>query len=163
MSKKQVQSNDKIRLKLTQAQRLLLTEDFILLPSRHEEAIKGTPANEPVLLTLDDLDEIGGYVAAGANHSEDEKKSKKLETIFRKIQKLLDTHTDEEPPQTTNFEAARKTKTLADNAVQVAEFAATALIAAESMGIKTKPLEHFVLSPAQREILLAVSDISKSI
>ena len=163
MSKKQVQSNDKIRLKLTQAQRLLLTEDFILLPSRHEEAIKGTPANEPVLLTLDDLDEIGGYVAAGANHSEDEKKSKKLETIFRKIQKLLDTHTDEELPHTINFEAARKTKTLADNAVQVAEFAATALIAAESMGIKTKPLEHFVLSPAQREILLAVRDISKSI
>jgi len=163
MSKKHIPSNDKIRLKLTQAQRSLLIDDFILLPSRHEEAIKDTPPNEPVMLTLDDLDEISGYVAAGANHSEDKKKSKQLDTIFRKIQKLLDTHIDEEPPQTSKFEVARKTKTLADNAMQVAEFAATALIAAESMDIKTKPLEHFALSPAQREILLAVPDISKSI
>lgn len=68
-----------------------------------------------------------------------------------------------EPPQTISFDAAKKAQVLAKNAGQLAEFAATALIAAEQMGIKTKPLEHFSLSPAQREVLLAVPDISKTI
>ncbi len=53
-----------------------------------------------------------------------------------------------EPPQTINFDAAKKAQLLAKNAVKLAEFAATALIAAEQLGIKTKPLEHFTLSTA---------------
>jgi hypothetical protein len=68
-----------------------------------------------------------------------------------------------EPPQTINFDAAKKAEVLAKNAGQLAEFAAIALVAAESMGIKTKPLEHFSLSPAQREVLLAVPGISKTV
>ena len=68
-----------------------------------------------------------------------------------------------EPPRTVKFDAAKKAQVLAKNAVQLAEFAATALIAAESLGIKTKPLEHFTLSPAQREVLLSIPDISKPI
>ena len=115
------------------------------------------------MLTLDDLDELGGYIAAEANHTQDKKKGKKLDAIFQKIQKLLGTRSDEEPPRTITFDDAMKSRALSDNAVQVAEFAATALNAAESMGIKTKPLNHFSLSPAQREVLLAVPDISKSI
>ena len=163
MSKKRLQSDDRIGLKLTQAERSLLLESLTLLPSVCEEAVKGTPAKEPVMLTLDDLDELGGYIAAEAIHTQDKKKGKKLNAIFQKIQKLLGTHSDEAPPRTIHFDAARKSNALMDNAVQVAEFAATALMAAESMGIKTKPLEHFVLSPTQRKVLLAVPDISKSI
>lgn len=68
-----------------------------------------------------------------------------------------------EPPQTISFDAAKKTEVLAKNSGQLAEFAAIALVAAESMGIKTKPLEHFTLSPAQREVLLSVPSISKTI
>ena len=163
MSKKHIQPDDRIGLKLTQAERSLLLEGLTLLPSKFEDAVKGTPAKEPVMLTLDDLGELGGYIAADANHTQDKKKGKKLDAIFQKIQKLLGTHTDEEPPQTITFDDAMKSKAFSDNAVQVAEFAATALMAAESMGIKTKPLEHFYLSPAQREVLLGVPDISKSI
>ena len=69
----------------------------------------------------------------------------------------------EEPSQAIKFNDAQKAKLLVDNAVQLAEFAGMALIAAESMGIKSKPLEHFTLSPAQREVLLAVPYISKPI
>lgn len=68
-----------------------------------------------------------------------------------------------EPPQTINCDTAKKAEVLAKNAAQLAEFAAIALVAAESMGIKTKPLEHFTLSPAQREVLLSVPSISKTI
>lgn len=56
----------------------------------------------------------------------------------------------DEPAHTIKFDDAQKAQVLADNAVQIAEVVAIALIAAESMGIKTKPLEHFWLSPAQR-------------
>ena len=68
-----------------------------------------------------------------------------------------------EPLQTLSIDDAKKAKVLVQNAVQIAEFAATALIAAEQLRIKTKSLEHFTLSPAQREVLLAVPEISKSI
>ena len=163
MSKKHIRSEDRIGLKLTQAERSLLLEGLTLMPSVFEDAVKGTPTKEPVMLTLDDLDALGGYVAAEANHTEDKRKGKKLDAVFQKIQKLLGTHTDEEPPRTISFDDAMNSKALTDNAVQVAEFAATALMAAESMGIKSKPLAHFYLSPAQREVLLAVPDISKSI
>ena len=67
------------------------------------------------------------------------------------------------PPQTINFDAATKAQVLAQIAAQLAEFVAIALVAAESMGIKTKLLEHFTLSPAQRAALLAVPSISKTI
>ena len=69
----------------------------------------------------------------------------------------------DEPTRTIKFDDAKKAQVLADNAVQIAEVVAIALIAAESMGIKTKPLEHFSLSPAQREVLLTVPNLSKSI
>lgn len=69
----------------------------------------------------------------------------------------------EDAPQTINFDAAKTAQALAQNAVQLAEFAAIALITAESLGIKTKPLEHFTLSPAQREVLLTVPEVTKSI
>ena len=69
----------------------------------------------------------------------------------------------EEPPQTIKIEEGKKAQVLAKNAASLAEFASTALIAAEQLGIKTKPFEHFWLSPAQREVLLAVPEISRPI
>ena len=69
MSKKKTQSHDRIGLKLTQAERSRLLEGLTLLPSKFEDAVKGTPATAPVMLTLDDLDELGGYIAAEANLS----------------------------------------------------------------------------------------------
>lgn len=67
------------------------------------------------------------------------------------------------PPKTVNSADAKKAQVLAMNAATLAEFATTALIAAEQLGIKTKILEHFTLSPAQRETLLVVPDMSKPI
>jgi hypothetical protein len=66
----------------------------------------------------------------------------------------------DKPPKTINIEEARKAKLVSDNAVQLAEFAATALVAAEALGIKTKPLKNFRLSTVQRGVLLTVSSIS---
>lgn len=66
-----------------------------------------------------------------------------------------------DPSQTSIFDAATKAKLLADNAAQLADFAATALDAAEQLRIKTKPIENITLSPVQREVLLAIPTISR--
>ena len=46
--------------------------------------------------TLDELDELMGYVAAEANHTPDRKLEKQLLKIFSRIEQLLATHTDED-------------------------------------------------------------------
>ncbi len=40
--------------------------------------------------SLDDVEEIQGYVAASANHSDDRKLEKRLDRIFSKLQRFLD-------------------------------------------------------------------------
>jgi hypothetical protein len=61
-----------------------------------------------VRLTLDGLDDFGGYVVAEANHCKIKSKSKKLDAIYEKIQGLLDKFTDEEQPKTVKIEDAHK-------------------------------------------------------
>jgi len=162
-TKKPIPPGEKLPLKLTAAERTLVLEQLPCLDLDYEQVIRDTPAGHPILLDLGELDDFGGYVAAEANHTKDKKLQKKLDAIFQKIQDLLDTHTDEEPPKTVKIEDARKAKVLSDQAVQIADWAAKALVAAEQLGIKNKPLERFCLAPAQQEVLLLVPGISKAI
>jgi hypothetical protein len=67
-----------------------------------------------------------------------------------------------DPPQTINFDVA-KAQQLADHAAKLAEVVAKSLALAELKGIKKKPLESFWLAPAQRDVLLAVPGIPKSV
>jgi hypothetical protein len=110
--KKQIRRGDKIGLKLTSAERTLLLEGLTCLPTQYEQAINGTPTSEPVMLTLDDLDDLGGYVAADANHATNKQFQKKLDAIFQKIQRLLETHSDDEPPETGRTDDAKKTNAM---------------------------------------------------
>lgn len=92
-SKKHIQPDEKVPLKLTAAERRLLLEGVLLLDEGHTQIIRDTPASKPVMMTLDDLDSFGGYVAAEANHCDDKKKERKLDAILQKIQDLLDQYT----------------------------------------------------------------------
>jgi len=50
----------------------------------------------PILhYTLDDLDELGGFIAAEANHTKDRKLRKELQQLFDRIQTTLESYTDE--------------------------------------------------------------------
>ena len=163
MSKKHIQPGEQVPLKLTAAERKLVLEGLLCLDKEYEEIIRGTPSGKPVMMTLADLDDFGGYIAAEANHCDDKKKQTKLDAIFREIQDLLDKYTDEELPQTVKIEDGRKARVISDQAVQIAEWAAQALVAAEQVRIKTKTLEHFWLAPGQRDVLLLVPGLSKTI
>ncbi len=47
-------------------------------------------------LSVDEVEEIQGYVAAEANHTSDAKLRKRLDKLFDKFQKFLDTYDDQE-------------------------------------------------------------------
>lgn len=162
-NRKQVRPDEKLPLKLTAAERKLVLDGLTCLDQGIEQIVRDTPTGQPVLMTLDDLDDFGGYVAAEANHCTNKSKGRKLDAIFEKVQALLEKFTDEEPPKTVKIEEARKEKLISDQAAQIAQFAAQALVAAEQLGIKKKSLEHFSLAPAQREVLNLVSGVTEAL
>ena len=49
-----------------------------------------------VELSLDDIEEIQGYVAAEANHTENKKLQKELYRLFDKLQVYLETYDDQD-------------------------------------------------------------------
>ncbi len=162
-TKKHIQPGEKVPLQLTASERRLVLEGLLCLDKDHEQVIRNTPSGKPVMMSLDALDDFAGYIAAEANHCEDKKKRNKLDTIFEKIQRLLDKFTDEEPPKTIKIEDARKAKAISDQSVQIATWAAQAMIAAEQLGIEQEPLKLFQVAPAQRDVLLLVPGVSKSV
>ena len=109
-TRKQIQPGEKVPLKLTAAERKLALEDLLCLDDDYEQIIRDTPSGKPVMMTLDDLEDFGGFIAAEANHCDDKKKQKKLDAIFQKIENLMDRYTDEEPPKTVKIEDVRKGK-----------------------------------------------------
>lgn len=103
---KQIKSGEKLALKLTPTERKLLLEGLTSLPPEYESKVEITP----VKLTLDELEELGGYIATEGNHPSNQKLQKKLGPIIQKIQLLLDTHTDDQPPKILKIADAKKAK-----------------------------------------------------
>ena len=48
--------------------------------------------------TLDELDELAGFVAAEANHCKDKKREKELDALFGRIRTTLESYDDGEWP-----------------------------------------------------------------
>jgi hypothetical protein len=48
-----------------------------------------------IVFTLDDLDELAGYVVAEANHARVKKLEKELRQLYGRIADTLESHTDE--------------------------------------------------------------------
>mgnify|MGYP000462683939 CR=1 FL=1 len=88
--RKQIKPNEKVGLKLTTAERTLILNDVMCVEEEYIQAIQNTPSGKPVQFTLDELDGLGGCIAAEANHTTDKKLEKKLDRVFEKIQGLLD-------------------------------------------------------------------------
>jgi hypothetical protein len=88
--KKKPTPDEKVGLKLTQAERKLVLEEILPLPKEVEKAVRASPATGPVRLSLDDLEDLARHVAAAADHAEDQTLRAKLDRIARKIDALLD-------------------------------------------------------------------------
>ena len=95
--RKRIKPGEKIVLPLT-AHQCDLIIDKTFTPSELTGRLRlRIVGKKPVYrFTLDELDELMGYVAAEANHTPDRKLEKKLLEIFGRIEELLATHTDED-------------------------------------------------------------------
>jgi hypothetical protein len=95
MPKKRIQPGEKVGLKLRESERKLILEGVMCLDGDYGETLRKTPPGKPVTMTLDEFEDFGGYIAAAANHTDDQKLQRKLDAVFQKIQRILETHTDE--------------------------------------------------------------------
>jgi hypothetical protein len=81
-------------VKLTLQERDLIRNETLCNPDFARFAViegKGVILN----LSLDDIEEIQGYIAAEANHTKSRKLQKNLDRLFSKFQVYLDTYDDQ--------------------------------------------------------------------
>ena len=107
MWKKCISPGERVPLKLTPTEIRAILEGLMCLDREYEKLIQEAPAGKPVMMTLDDLEDFGGYIAAEANHTEDKRLGRKLDRVFDKCQRLLETYTDE-PGDTITAEQAKQ-------------------------------------------------------
>ena len=159
-SKKRIQTYERFGLRLTQAEKKLILGGLANLPDEIAESIQATPAKQPIMLTLDDWRELGEQIASVANDANDTEHQNNLDTIFLKIQGLLEKHADKELLSSPVIQDNRTEKPLTEESVQLAELAARLLIGAEQLGIKSKSVSRFPLSKAERKVLMTTPILS---
>jgi hypothetical protein len=64
------------------------------LDDEYEQIISGRLTGKPVIMSPDELDDFGGYLAV--NHCDDRSKQQTRGTEFQKVQHRLDKYTDED-------------------------------------------------------------------
>ena len=105
--KNRIERGEKVSLELTQEERTLLLNVMHGLTEAIRDVVRATPIDQPVMLTLDDLDDLEWHVAAEATHTKDKKLRQRLEAISKKLLGLMDLHNDEpdaiEGPETLSF------------------------------------------------------------
>jgi hypothetical protein len=104
---KQIAVGAKVPLELNQRERdLIIQHTFAGNNLTDRLRIVPTPGRRPFYrFTLDDLDELAGYVAAEANHAKVKKLANELHQLYARIAAVLESYTDEpdEPrPLTTS-------------------------------------------------------------
>ena len=89
-----------------------LVVDRAFLDTEIEQLLRGaSPSGSRLVvgLTLDDIDDLAGCVAAEANHSDDGLARRSLYAIFDRLTKLDAEYTDEDPEPTTPARATTGT------------------------------------------------------
>jgi len=162
-----IQPGQKLELDLTPVERKAILDDLVFLPPEYEAMLKKIHPEQPLLLTLDELEDFSGYVAAVANHTTSRKLEGILDSAFEKMTDLLDAYTDEEPAvkKTTKKSAAAEREDaerqgkLSEQAVFIATWAAGVLQAAEQKGAKHKRLESFIPEALDRVVLSTLPSV----
>jgi len=93
MKRKRIPYGTKLPVRFTLPERELIREhtlcpDFADLALADGNGIR-------LDLSLDEIEELQGYVAAEANHTDDKKIQGKLDAVFDKLEKFLDSYDDQ--------------------------------------------------------------------
>jgi len=89
---------ENIRMELTAAERKLLLDGVLLLDDDDElaQAIQDTPPDRPVLLTLDEMEQLVEDLAAVSNHAENQNFRAEVKCLYEKVDALIDSISDDE-------------------------------------------------------------------
>jgi len=101
--RKQIAIGEKVPLELTDRERdLIITHTFAGNNLTDRLRIAPGPGRRPLYrFTLDDLDELAGFVAAEANHAKVRKLEKELRQLYSRIAVVLESYT-EKPDESTH-------------------------------------------------------------
>jgi hypothetical protein len=93
MTRKRIAYGTKLPLHFSQAELDDIRERTLAPDFAKHAVVEGKRLR--VDLSLDDIEEIQGYVAAEANHTRDARLQKRLDKLFLRFQKFLDTYDDQ--------------------------------------------------------------------
>jgi hypothetical protein len=95
--RRRIAVGEKIPLELTERERdLIMKHTFAGNNLTDRLRVMPSPGQRPSYrFTLDDLDELAGYVAAEANHAKVKKLEKELRQLYSRIEHALESHTDQ--------------------------------------------------------------------
>lgn len=96
--RQRIQPDEEVPLELNDREReLILEHTFADEELTNHLRVVPKPGERPVFrFTLDDLDELAGFVAAEANHTRDKKLGKDLDQLFGRISDVLKSYTDQD-------------------------------------------------------------------
>jgi len=169
-----IQPGQKLELDLTPAERKAILDHLTLLPPEYEVMLKNVHPEQPLLLTLDDLEDFAGYVAAESNHTNNKRLGKTLDAAFEKMTALLDTFIETKPPAKKPTKSRRKRPStqqalaewqqqLPEQAAFLATWAAAFLRLTEERGVKHERLEGFVPTDLDRLVLSNLPDVAPKV
>jgi hypothetical protein len=103
MRRKQIKPGQFVDVGLTPQERDLILERTLVDPEMGGRLRDATPrgATLVVQLTLDDVDDLAGHVAAEANHCSEARVRRVLDAVHDRLASIEDTFTDEEGPADT--------------------------------------------------------------
>ncbi len=92
-----IQPGERLPVRLGPAQRDLILEHAFIDPELEQRLRVAEAEGASIIarLTLDDIDELLGSVAAEANHSMDARLRKRLDTIYERLRDVQEEHTDD--------------------------------------------------------------------
>ena len=103
MGRKRIKPGQLVDVRLTPQERDLIVERM-LIDGEMEDRLRGATArgsNLVVQLTLDDVDDLAGHVAAEANHCSEPRVRRVLDAVYDRLKNVEDSLTDEEGPTET--------------------------------------------------------------
>jgi len=97
-ARKRIRPEEKVPLELNDRERELILNHSLAEPELTDRLRLVPAPDEPPIyrFTLDDLDELAGYIAAEANHAKDKKLQKEWDRLYARLANVLESYTDED-------------------------------------------------------------------
>lgn len=98
VKRKKIRYGEPMEVPFTQRERSLILEHTFAGPNLTDRLRIASTQGTKLLakFTLDDLDELLGYIAAEANHSEDPKLQKQLDRLYNRLKTKMESYDDGE-------------------------------------------------------------------